>query len=395
VIDFQKVQERLGIVGTSEHIQQAVHQLVQAAPTDLSVLLTGESGTGKEVFAKAVHTLSRRAQQRLVSVNCGAIPETLLESELFGHEKGAFTGANEQRKGFFETADNGTIFLDEIGEMPFNTQVKLLRVLESGEFSRLCSSDTLKVNVRVIAATNRDPELEIRNGMFRQDLYFRLKSVHIRLPALREHPEDIPALVHYFAQRVSEKSRFSIEGFSDDAMRLLMNLPWQGNVRELKNFIEAVITLNRGKFVDAEMLRPHVPQALNPPVIFDQTSNNVSLVPIEEPRLNIPPEALYSMLVDLRNDVSSIKQVLQQLTSILIKPKELPAFVSSQTETPFMKPVDSSDILEQQPTLEEMERELIERTLQRFEGSRRKTASALGISERTLYRKINQFGIEE
>jgi transcriptional regulator with PAS, ATPase and Fis domain len=250
------------IIGSSPAMQAAVRRLEQVAPTDLTVLITGESGTGKEVFAKAIHDGSPRKRQRMVSVNCGAIPENLLEAELFGNEKGAYTGAVEQRKGFFEVADKGTMFLDELGEMPLATQVKLLRVLETGEFSRLGSSAVLRVNVRVIAATNRTLEEEVALGTFRRDLYYRLNAVQIRLPALREHNEDIPMLVDFFATRTATALGMDYHGADDDAIRVLMRLPWHGNVRELRNMVETLVTLERGARITAAMLAAYLPTHL-------------------------------------------------------------------------------------------------------------------------------------
>ncbi|MFM8438114.1 MAG: sigma-54 interaction domain-containing protein, partial [Candidatus Kapaibacterium sp.] len=252
------LQNRYGIIGSSDGMMEAKEELAQVAPTDLTVLITGETGTGKEVFAHALHGLSDRKKSPFVSVNCGAIPETLLESELFGHEKGAFTGATEQRKGFFEVADRGTIFLDEIGEMPFGTQVKLLRVLESGEFTRLGSTAVQKVDVRVVGATNRDLEYEVRRGNFRQDLFFRLNTVQIHLPPLRRHPEDVPELAAYFAAKVCERQHLEFRGFDDDAMRLLQHHPWRGNVRELRNLIETVVTIGQGARVTADQVRRYL-----------------------------------------------------------------------------------------------------------------------------------------
>ena len=244
---LNEIKNRFGIIGNSPKMLTALEKLIQAAPTELNVLITGETGTGKEVFAKAIHGLSNRKNNPFVSVNCGAIPENLLESELFGNEKGAFTGAVEQRIGFFETAHKGTIFLDEIGEMPVSTQVKLLRVLESGEYSRLGSSAVRKVDARLVAATNRDLEKEVRRGNFRQDLFFRLKSVHIILPPLREHPADIPYLIDFFAEKVCKKLNLFYHGFDNDSLSILKSLPWPGNTRELKNLIETIITLEKGE----------------------------------------------------------------------------------------------------------------------------------------------------
>ena len=273
----------IGVIGSSRLMLEVIERVRQVAPTDLCVLITGESGTGKEVFARAIHSLSKRRKERLVSLNCGAIPETLLESELFGSEKGAYTGATEQRKGFFEAADKGTIFLDELGEMPLGTQVKLLRVLESGEFSRLGSPDTLRTDVRVIAATNRRLEEEVAAGTFRTDLFYRLNTVRLEIPPLREHPEDIPELIEYFGTRTARKNGAIYEGINAEALDLLVHLPWAGNIRELRNLIETVVTLEKGRHITIESLRPYLPRALKPPpALLQNESSEHSIIPDEE-----------------------------------------------------------------------------------------------------------------
>src|SRR5512144_2972029 len=238
-MDRDLFQKESGIIGESIEIKELVDVVLQVAPTDITVLITGESGVGKELVAKAIHSASRRKARPLVSVNAGAIPEGIMESELFGHEKGSFTGASETRKGYFELADGGTIFLDEIGELPIGTQVKFLRVLENGEYMRVGSASPRRVNVRVIAATNRNLEAEVRQGNFRSDLYFRLRSINIRIPALRERREDIPVFVETFARQVAEKNKIPFGGFSADAMELLKSYHWPGNVRELRNVVES------------------------------------------------------------------------------------------------------------------------------------------------------------
>jgi transcriptional regulator with PAS, ATPase and Fis domain len=453
VMDTQ--QDHIGIIGTSGQMLDAIERVRQVAPTDLSVLITGESGTGKEVFAQTLHDLSKRRLGRMVSINCGAIPETLLESELFGSEKGAYTGANEQRKGFFEAANNGTIFLDELGEMPIGTQVKLLRVLESGEFSRLGSADVLRTNVRVIAATNRRLEEEVAAGRFRRDLYYRLNAVQIEIPPLREHPEDIPALAAYFAQRTATKIGVQFEGISTDSMRLLMNLPWTGNVRELRNLIETVVTLEKGLFITLDMLRPYVPRALkSPETPFPMLSEVLPSIPqaaMENEVVTGAPqhvhslvrpqarssgrigeaferELLYKALVDLVREVSSLRGEITELKDIVYaqyKPNSMTDTVpdsvpngmadhvpnvSTQsmqnfTALPYKTSLEGNGDGEAptQPTsadgsqmnMHEMEKRLILTALERFGGNRRLAADALGISERTLYRKLHEYEAEQ
>ncbi len=384
---------RYGIIGKSRLMTEVIQKLVQAAPTDLTVLITGETGTGKEIFAKALHGLSNRNKSSFISVNCGAIPETLLESELFGHEKGAFTGAIEQRKGFFESADKGTIFLDEIGEMPVGTQVKLLRILESGEFSRLGSSALRKVDVRVIAATNRDLTYEVREGNFRQDLFFRLNSVKIELPSLRQHIEDIPLLVEYFAQKVSDKLSLKYDGISDDAVKILQGMNWAGNVRELRNLIETLITLEQATYISPDVLRRHIAPAL-PPGSREPLATEVSMIPLREyaePR-NIELELIFRTLLEIKNDITDLKRYFITLNAKLEDLKDkilMPEPVISYTDDKDDFKIEDNII-----RLEDMEKKLITIALDRFNGNRRQAAQALGISERTLYRKLDDYGID-
>lgn len=382
-IERQSIQHRYEIVGRSPLVLEAIDKVIRVAPTDLTVLITGESGTGKEVFAKAIHGLSNRRHQPLVSVNCGAIPATLLEAELFGHEKGAFTGAVEQRKGFFETAHRGTIFLDEIGEMPLDTQVKLLRVLESGEFSRIGSSDVRRVDVRVIAATNRLPEEEVRRGTFRTDLYFRLNTVRIELPSLHRHPEDIPLLVEYFGRRAAAKLGIDYAGVAPEAVRMLVNLPWPGNVRELKNMIETLVTLEKGSLITPDLLRPYIPLALKAPEKM-VTDGEYSLVHLPLPQTATEPglSELYAMIIAIRNDVDIIKNVVLGH----VRPSLPAASIPPQTTD---SPVDGITV--NSLRLDTMEQQLILAALKLHNGNRRRAAEDLGISERTLYRKLKDY----
>jgi DNA-binding NtrC family response regulator len=393
---FELLRIKFGIVGQSDKMLDVVQRLLQAAPTDLSILITGETGTGKEVFANAIHGLSKRSKFPFVSVNCGAIPETLLESELFGHEKGAFTGAIEQRKGFFEVADNGTIFLDEIGEMPVGTQVKLLRVLESGEFMRLGSSKKKRVDVRVVAATNRELENEIINGNFRQDLYFRLKSVHLLLPPLREHIGDIPLLVDFFANKIAEANRMKYEGISNEAIRILQNLPWHGNVRELRNLIETIMVLEERSYIEAKDVKQYIPPALSAPSIAENDPQS-ALVPYknyQEPE-KFELELIFRTLLEMKNDISDIKRYLYNMN---INYEEIKDEISKIRDEaiPTIHQEDVVTIIDDEDlNLEDAEKRLMINALDRFEGNRRKAAEALGISERTLYRKLSDYGLND
>ncbi len=376
--DLEKLQEQLGFYGKSPQIEELLQTIIMVAPTDLSVLITGESGTGKEVVATAIHKLSKRKNKPLISVNCGAIPEGILESELFGHEKGSFTGAIAQRKGYFEAADGGTIFLDEIGEMPLNTQVKLLRVLETSEIMRVGGTHAIKVDVRIIAATNKDLEAAVENNEFRRDLYFRLKAITLHIPPLRKRKEDIPILVKKFSEAFAEKNQINFKGFAPEAIELLKEYNWPGNVRELKNFVETAIILNKGEIVRSSYVR----QTLNlQPKIT--TSDNLP-VPLNKTPDQAERELIYRTLISLKLDVTEIKQMLAQLMQAQVE------FLNRSAAVPD----EDEDKQEVKPTsLSAMERELIKETLKRFNGNRRKTAKALQISERTLYRKLHEYGL--
>jgi len=387
------MQLKYGIIGSSKPMREVIAKLVQAAPTDLSILITGETGTGKEVFANAIHGLSNRSKFPFLSVNCGAIPETLLESELFGNERGAFTGASEQRKGYFEVADKGTIFLDEIGEMPFGTQVKLLRVLESGEFMRLGSTDSRKVNVRIIAATNRELESEVKMGNFRQDLLFRLNSVQIALPSLREHSEDIPLLVDFFAKKTASKLGMKYDGIAREAILMLQGLSWPGNIRELKNMIETLITLEQATFITPELLKRYLPLAL--PAADYEAMHQTALVPLQSipEQKTLELELIFRTLLELKHDINDVKNMLftvqRDIETIKADVLDIHPESGHQIWTEDI-PHLSSDNLD----INQIERQLIEFALKKYMGNRRSAAGALGISERTLYRKISEFGLE-
>lgn len=378
-MDRDQFQQKYGIIGSSIEMQEIVDVIQQVASTDITVLITGESGTGKEVIAKAIHQAGNRAQKPMISVNAGAIPEGIIESELFGHEKGAYTGASETRKGYFELADGGTIFLDEIGELPIGTQVKFLRVLENGEYMRVGSAVPRKVDVRVIAATNKDLETEVRQGRFRADLFFRLRSINIRIPPLRDRREDIPAFVEEFVKQVAEKNKLSFGGFTDEAMEMLKNYHWPGNVRELKNVIESMLIIERGKRIDPADVGRYVRgytdgSNRNLPVFFHRSSEQAER------------ELIIRALLEMKNDIMEIKHILSQE-----QPRH--GAVSSQY---VESPIDTDDQQsgENFVPIDEMERRMIVSALERFNGNRRLAARALKISERTLYRKIKEFGLE-
>ncbi len=366
-------QRRHGIVGKSMEIREVVDTIMQVAPTDITVLVTGESGTGKEVIAKAIHQASRRSHRKFIPVNCGAIPEGILESELFGHEKGAFTGAVETRKGYFELADGGTIFLDEIGDTPISTQVKLLRVLESGEFMRVGSSEPRHVDVRIIAATNKNLEEEVRGKRFRQDLFFRLRSVNLRLPPLRNRRGDIPLLVELFLAQMDDAGRDIM--ITDDGMDALIRHSWPGNVRELRNVIESVTVLERGNVVDERVIAKYI-HAMEEPL-----EDRALPVPLGKSSEQAERELIFRMLVELKSDIAELHRMLEDLGHQ--RPLSLPPREEESTDAAHLE----------DQTLRSMEETLIEHTLERFNGNRRLAAEALDISERTLYRKIKDYGL--
>lgn len=392
MIDINRLQKTSGIIGNTEAIQEVLEMIVQVGPVDITVLVTGESGTGKEKVAKAIHKSSKRTHEPLIIVNCGAIPEGIIESELFGHKKGAFTGAGDDRKGYFETANKGTIFLDEIGETPLETQVKLLRVLENGEFIRVGDSNTLHTDVRIIAATNKNLESLVKKGDFRQDLYYRLKTVSIHVPALRQRVEDLSLFVERFALEFTRTNDIVYRGFMPEAIRLMKQYNWPGNVRELKNFVESILVLEKGERVTSEMverkLRPSLDTALqNPhlPVLVDQSPERVE------------NELILRQLFLLRQDVELIRKIMNEqargndtLHYINESVQDVPVTmeIDSQVDT-LIRPDAIGDM-----TLEDLEKEAIKRTLKFFNKNRRAAARSLGMSERTLYRKINDYGLE-
>ena len=393
-MNIESIQKKSGIVGRSDAIQQVLEMVSQVAPVDISVLITGHSGTGKEMIAKALHQTSKRSHEQLVTVNCGAIPEGIIESELFGHKKGAYTDARDDRKGYFETANKGTIFLDEIGETPLETQVKLLRVLESGEFMPVGDSKTKKTDVRVIAATNKDLADLVSKGLFRQDLFYRLKTVTINSPALSERLEDISLLVERFALEFTRTNDMVYKGFMPEAIRSLKTHAWEGNVRELKNFVESIIVLEKGERITVEMVERQLGSNLN------SSSNNPALpVVMSQSSDSAERDLILRQLFLLRQDVEFLKQLASQdappqsnigLPLVSQGTSEAtPTLHISEDSEYFIKNSSIGDM-----TIEDLEREAIERTLKFFNNNRRASAKSLGMRERTLYRKIDQYGLE-
>lgn len=428
-MDRQVFQEKFGLTGESEAIRQVVDKVMQIASTDITVLLQGESGVGKDVTARAIHAVSKRSRNDIVIVNCGAIPEGIIESELFGHEKGAFTGAHEARKGYFEKADGGTIFLDEIGDTPKNVQVKLLRVLENGEFFRVGSSKMYTADVRIIAATNKDLWDLVKEGTFREDLYYRLDTVKIKLPPLRDRKEDIIPIFRKFVTEFSSKYDSVFQGFSDEAKELLVSYRWPGNVRELRNVAEQLVVLEKSKFIDVDRLQKYLKgrqfhgSTDNLPVLADRDQKGKSN---DEPPVG-DMSVIYRALVEMSSDISDLKKMLAKFLYSTITDKgvkALPSAVSRNIDPNDIsvhmrdqlndsqlgirsidKDIDN-DMEENEneverffteneiPSIEDAERFLIMQALKRFEGNRRKASEALGVSERTLYRKLDQYELE-
>jgi DNA-binding NtrC family response regulator len=371
-MDRHAFQQEFGIIGQSVEIQEIVDIVRQVAQTDITVLITGESGVGKEVVARAIHNAGKRSKKQLVTVNCGAIPEGLIESELFGHEKGSFTSAVDSRKGYFEIADGGTILLDEIGEMPVATQVKLLRVLENGEFNRVGSSIPKKVDVRVIAATNKNLAYEVQQKRFRPDLYFRLRSVNIWIPPLRNRRADIPVLVEHFVNEVTHRNGIQFGGFTDDATETLMDYDWPGNVRELRNVIESMLVLETGKQLSGDDVRKYLRGREAP--VMDRHLPVVTNKSVEQAER----ELIYRALVDLKANIMQLRDMISERLTHGVASQELPAGGNGNGAI----------------SLDEMERRMIVQSLERNRGNRRLAAKELNISERTLYRKIKEYGLD-
>ena len=401
MIDGDRLQKQSGIIGTSDGIRQVLDMIGQVAPVNISVLITGESGTGKELVAKAIHQSSKRNNDPLVVVNCGAIPEGIIESELFGHKKGSFTGAGEDRKGYFEEANKGTIFLDEIGETPLETQVKLLRVLESGEFMRVGEAKTRKTDVRIIAATNKDLRDLLKKGGFRQDLYFRLKTVTVHVPALRNRVEDIGPFVERFALEFTRSNDILYRGFMPDAVRVLKQYEWPGNVRELKNFVEKILVLEKGERITAEMVQKELTEVLP----LDSTYNPALPVVVSKSSDKAEIDLILRQLFMLKQDTEVIQKMLVSGAISQGDGKQSLSGLNPLEQGGLSMPEKSMEIMEEgyrfirddaigELSIKELEEEAITRTLRFFNNNRRKTARSLGMSERTLYRKIEEFGLE-
>lgn len=393
--DIHILQKRSGIVGNSNGIKQVLEMISQISNVDISVLITGESGTGKEVIAKAVHKNSKRSNSSLVVVNCGAIPEGIIESELFGHKKGSFTGASVDRKGYFEEADLGTIFLDEIGETPLETQVKLLRVLESGEFMRVGEAKTRKTDVRIIAATNKDLKALVQKKQFREDLYYRLNTVNIHLPALRNRLEDLGLFVERFALEFTRSNDIRYRGFVPDAIRTMKQYDWPGNIRELKHFVEKILVIEKGERITSDMVNNSMndiyskPQVNNElPIVVDNDTNKAEI------------DLMLRQLFLLKQDTEIIQKLIMSGSVNTNVPSKIESLDKS-----IELPQKSMEIIEEgfklirddaigDISIKDLEKEAITRTLSFFNNNRRKTARSLGMSERTLYRKIEEFGLE-
>jgi len=411
-MDIQAIKQRFGIIGNSPQLNRAIDTARQVAPTDLSVLITGESGTGKEAFPQIIHQFSSRKHGKYIPVNCGAIPEGTIDSELFGHEKGSFTGAYESRKGYFEVANQGTIFLDEVAELPLFTQVRLLRVLETGEFFKVGSSNVLKTDVRVIAASNEDLIKAIQDNRFREDLYYRLNTVPINIPPLRERGEDILLLFQKFATDFAEHYRMPPIKLTDEAKEMFTNYRWPGNVRQLKNITEQLSIIEQKRLVDAETLRKYLPDY------------NLEKLPalyknFDEKSFSSEREIPYKILFDMKNDINNLKKLVHEIidkgadvdriqkdnkqlmetlnenTGEYIEPAEAEKAQSSgsgKEENPTIE--DTEEYIEESLALQDKEIELIRKALDKHEGKRKYAAQDLGISERTLYRKIKEYNLE-
>ena len=392
---LQRIKQRYGIVGNAEGLNRAIDVALKIAPVDLSVLIMGENGVGKEVFPRIIHDNSARKTKKYFAVNCGAIPEGTIDSELFGHEKGAFTGAVEKREGYFAVADGGTLFLDEVGELPLQTQARLLRVLETGEFIPVGSSQVKKTDVRIVAATNVNMDRAISDGKFREDLYYRLNSILITIPPLRERGEDATLLFRKFALDMSEKYKMPPIRLTEDAKAVLMHYSWPGNIRQLRNVAENMSVTAEEREITAEVLRQYIPEERphNQLVVSDPQ--------VKEHSFENEREILYQILFDLRRDVTELKKTVnEQLkgqSCDLSDRKGLPAFNSHYVDPQtFAEAEEVRDGEETKPilSLEEQEREAIGRVLEQNKGNRKLTAEQLGISERTLYRKIKEYDLE-
>lgn len=425
--DLQNIKNRFGIIGNFPVLNRALEKAIQVAPTDISVLVMGESGVGKEFIPKIIHGESKRKHQPYIVVNCGAIPEGTIDSELFGHEKGAFTGATATRKGYFEVADGGTIFLDEVGELPLQTQVRLLRVLESGEFMKVGSSQIQKTNVRIVAATNVNMMKAIQEGRFREDLYYRLNTVQIDMPALRERQGDVHLLFRKFAMDFAEKYRMPELKLTHEAIRYLENYPFPGNIRQLRNLVEQMTVVEQNREISASKLAEYIPMETHLPAVIQK--GNVSGISSSE--FNTEREIMYKILFDMRNDINDLKSLTSELIknkgngNINNQEKDLISRVYASNQeinqnsllffedenknqkqhsailthhSDEMENVEDIELEETKPetlSLQNNEKDLIIKALDKHKGRRNKAADELGISQRTLYRKIKQYNLEE
>jgi transcriptional regulator with PAS, ATPase and Fis domain len=419
-MDKQTIKQRFGIIGSSPLLDRAIEIAAQVAPTDLTVFITGESGSGKESFPKIIHQLGARKHGNYIAVNCGAIPEGTIDSELFGHEKGSFTGASDSRKGYFEVANGGTIFLDEVAELPLSTQVRLLRVLENGEFMRVGSSKVFKTDVRVVAATNVDVPKAIAEGKFREDLYYRLNTVPIKVPSLRERKEDIVLLFRKFAADFADKYRMPTLQLNEEARQMIMNYSWKGNVRQLKNVTEQISIIEKDRLITPDVLRKYLQEEHNSklPVLYrNEKDSHLS-----------ERDLLYKVLFEMRQDVTDLKKLVreimkdEQMGSVLrstnariirdidnesdvAMPMSSPQTAYQEVDGDFQQtfvskpgefdavPIQESEVVEESLSLQDKEIELIKRALKKHNGKRKIAAQELGISERTLYRKIKEYNI--
>jgi transcriptional regulator with PAS, ATPase and Fis domain len=397
---IQQIKQRFGIIGISPELDRAIDIALQVSPTDLSVLITGESGAGKENFPQIIHQYSKRKHGPYFAINCGSIPEGTIDSELFGHEKGSFTGATGTRKGYFEVSNGGTLFLDEVGELPLSTQARLLRVLETGEFIKVGSSKVEKSDVRLVAATNLDLIKAVEKGKFREDLYFRLNTVPIRVPALRDRKEDIPLLFRKFTADCAEKYMMPPINLSEDAIEILKNYRWPGNVRQLKNITEQISIIERERVINSETLNKYLPH------------HEVGMVPVTISKIHDSEhksfanerEILYQVLFDMKKDISDLKQTVKSIIdesmqhqSTNVMPVKYESFVENITIGKSLS--NDNDILEATEyeesalSISEVEKDMISKALERYNGKRKMAAKELGISERTLYRKIKEYDL--
>ncbi|CAM1343910.1 sigma 54-interacting transcriptional regulator [Tenacibaculum amylolyticum] len=409
--NLQAIKQRFGIIGNDMLLNRAIEKAIRVAPTDISVLAIGESGVGKENIPRIIHQLSHRKHAKYIAVNCGAIPEGTIDSELFGHEKGAFTGATQTRKGYFEVADGGTIFLDEVGELPLTTQVRLLRVLENGEFIKVGSSQTQKTNVRIVAATNVKMQDAIRKGKFREDLYYRLSTIEIALPPLRERGNDISLLFRKFASDFAQKNRIPVIRLDENANQMLLNYRFPGNIRQLKNIAEQVSIMEENRTISSEILAHYLPDLPgNLPMVVDKKDSSSDF--------SSERDIMYKILFDMRNDINDLKKLTLDLmrsgnvqevqeehrgliqriysdqepitpTTHNVEVVQLPENPTPENNYDFVETIEEHENL----SLQEKEIEMIRKSLERNKGKRKLAAKELGISERTLYRKIKQYDL--